>query len=62
MKQKYNYMFKLNTKFNLQAKKCKFVEDTPKVQPSGSKSKLSVDAREAGNGAVTCRITSHTGR
>ncbi|XP_055382224.1 filamin-A isoform X2 [Condylostylus longicornis] len=44
-----------------EAKKCKLVEEAPKIQPSGSKSHMTVDAREAGDGAVTCKITSKNG-
>lgn len=40
-----------------EAKKCKIVQDIPKVQTSGSKGSLSVDARDAGDGAVTCKVT-----
>ncbi|KAL5283098.1 cher family protein [Megaselia abdita] len=40
-----------------EAKKCKIVQDIPKVQTSGSKRNLSVDARDAGDGAVTCNVT-----
>lgn len=49
-------------KFFLQAKKCKIVENAPKVQEFGNKSRITVDAREAGDGAVTCKIISDTGR
>ena len=48
--------------FYLQAKKCKIVENAPKVQEFGNKSRVTVDAREAGDGAVTCKIISDTGR
>lgn len=40
-----------------EAKKCKLVQDVPKIQTSGSKGSLSVDARNAGHGAVTCQVT-----
>lgn len=46
----------------LQAHKCKIVENAPKVQRFGNKSHVTVDAREAGDGAVTCKIVSDTGR
>lgn len=46
----------------MQAKKCKFVEKVPKDQQYGQRSRVTVDAREAGDGAVTCRIVSDTGR
>ncbi|XP_055906885.1 filamin-A isoform X2 [Eupeodes corollae] len=45
-----------------EAKKCKLVAEAPKIQPSGSKSHLSVDARDAGDGAVTCKVTSKSGK
>ena len=54
--------FKLEAYSTGEAKKCKLVEEAPKIQQSGSKSHLTVDAREAGNGAVTCKITSKTGK
>lgn len=41
-----------------EAKKCKWLVEVPKIQPSGSTNKFTVDAREAGDGAVTCKITS----
>lgn len=54
--------FKLEAFPTGEAKKCKLVEEAPKIQPSGSQSHLKVDAREAGNGAVTCKITNKEGR
>uniref|UniRef100_W8AXR0 Filamin-A n=2 Tax=Ceratitis capitata TaxID=7213 RepID=W8AXR0_CERCA len=51
--------FKLEAFPTGEAKKCKLVEEAPKIQASGSKSHLTVDAREAGDGAVTCKITDH---
>uniref|UniRef100_A0A1B0BRU8 Calponin-homology (CH) domain-containing protein n=2 Tax=Glossina palpalis gambiensis TaxID=67801 RepID=A0A1B0BRU8_9MUSC len=54
--------FKLEAVAIGEAKKCKFVEQAPKIQPSGSKSHLTVDARDAGDGAVTCKITSKAGK
>lgn len=39
------------------AKKCKVIENIPTIQTLGSMGTLHVDAREAGNGAVTCKIT-----
>ncbi|XP_073818017.1 filamin A protein cher isoform X16 [Musca autumnalis] len=54
--------FKLEAFQTGEAKKCKLVEEAPKIQPSGSKSHLTVDAREAGDGAVTCKIASKTGK
>ncbi|XP_053946397.1 filamin-A isoform X3 [Anastrepha ludens] len=51
--------FKLEAFPTGEAKKCKLVEEAPKVQASGSKSHLTVDARDAGDGAVTCKITDH---
>lgn len=39
-----------------EAKKCKIVQDIPKIHPSGSKGNLSVDATKAGEGAVTCKV------
>lgn len=45
-----------------EAKKCKIIDSAPKVQKFGNKNKISVDAREAGTGAVTCKIISETGR
>lgn len=54
--------FKLEAFPTGEAKKCKFVEQAPKIQPSGSKSHLTVDARDAGDGAVTCKITSKAGK
>lgn len=54
--------FKLEAFPTGEAKKCKLVEDAPRIQPSGSKSHMTVDAREAGDGAVTCKVTSKTGR
>lgn len=54
--------FKLEAFAVGEAKKCKIVEKVPKIQPSGSKSQITVDAREAGDGAVTCKITSKTGQ
>ncbi|XP_037819334.1 filamin-A isoform X5 [Lucilia sericata] len=53
--------FKLEAFATGEAKKCKLVEEAPKIQPSGSKSHLTVDAREAGDGAVTCKITTKQG-
>ncbi|XP_046806250.1 filamin-A isoform X2 [Lucilia cuprina] len=53
--------FKLEAFATGEAKKCKLVEEAPKIQPSGSKSHLTVDAREAGDGAVTCKITTKKG-
>ncbi|KAG4075282.1 hypothetical protein HA402_003073 [Bradysia odoriphaga] len=44
-----------------EAEKCKIVENAPKVQEFGNKSRVTVDAREAGDGAVTCKIISDTG-
>lgn len=52
--------FKLEAYPTGEAKKCKLLEEAPKIQPSGSKSHLTVDAREAGDGAVTCKITNKT--
>ncbi|XP_059218763.1 filamin-A isoform X5 [Stomoxys calcitrans] len=54
--------FKLEAFQTGEAKKCKLVEEAPKTQPSGSKSHLTVDARDAGDGAVTCKIASKTGK
>uniref|UniRef100_A0A1I8PFB0 Calponin-homology (CH) domain-containing protein n=1 Tax=Stomoxys calcitrans TaxID=35570 RepID=A0A1I8PFB0_STOCA len=54
--------FKLEAFQTGEAKKCKLVEEAPKIQPSGSKSHLTVDARDAGDGAVTCKIASKTGK
>nr|XP_036224253.1 filamin-A isoform X7 [Bactrocera oleae]XP_036224254.1 filamin-A isoform X7 [Bactrocera oleae] len=51
--------FKLEAFPTGEAKKCKLVEEAPKIQASGSKSHLTVDARDAGDGAVTCKITDH---
>ncbi|XP_017473017.1 PREDICTED: filamin-A [Rhagoletis zephyria] len=51
--------FKLEAFPTGEAKKCKLVEKAPKIQASGSKSHLTVDARDAGDGAVTCKITDH---
>ncbi|XP_065372295.1 filamin-A isoform X3 [Calliphora vicina] len=53
--------FKLEAFATGEAKKCKLVEEAQKIQPSGSKSHLTVDAREAGDGAVTCKITTKQG-
>ncbi|EDW59138.2 filamin-A isoform X2 [Drosophila virilis] len=53
--------FKLEAFPTGEAKKCKLVEQAPKIQPSGSQSHLKVDAREAGDGAVTCKITNKEG-
>lgn len=54
--------FKLEAFATGEAKKCKLVAEAPKIQPSGSKSHLTVDAREAGDGAVTCKITTKKGK
>lgn len=54
--------FKLEAFPTGEAKKCKLVEQAPKIQTSGSQSHLKVDAREAGDGAVTCKITNKQGR
>ncbi|XP_067618137.1 filamin-A isoform X2 [Eurosta solidaginis] len=51
--------FKLEAFPTGEAKKCKLIEEAPKIQQSGSKSHLTVDARDAGDGAVTCKITDH---
>ncbi|XP_052835830.1 filamin-A isoform X10 [Drosophila gunungcola] len=53
--------FKLEAFPTGEAKKCKLVEQAPKIQTSGSQSHLKVDAREAGDGAVTCKITNKAG-
>ncbi|XP_017847553.1 filamin-A isoform X2 [Drosophila busckii] len=53
--------FKLEAFPTGEAKKCKLVEQVPKILPSGSQSHLKVDAREAGDGAVTCKITNKEG-
>ncbi|XP_041675461.1 filamin-A isoform X4 [Drosophila eugracilis] len=53
--------FKLEAFPTGEAKKCKLVEQAPKIQSSGSQSHLKVDAREAGDGAVTCKITNKAG-
>lgn len=45
-----------------QADKCKIVEEASKLQELGNKNHISVDARDAGTGAVTCKIISQTGR
>ncbi|XP_055692687.1 filamin-A isoform X4 [Lutzomyia longipalpis] len=44
-----------------EAKKCKIPEPIVKKQELGAKNHIPVDAREAGIGAVTCKIRSHTG-
>lgn len=44
------------------AKKCKLVEKLAKEQTYGSQSRIQVDARDAGVGAVTCQIASTAGR
>lgn len=52
----------MNFLSQLQAEKCKIIESAPKLQQFGNKNKISVDARDAGTGAVTCKIISETGR
>lgn len=44
------------------AKKCKFPEDIAKHAELGSRNHIPIDATQAGNGAVTCKIRSHAGR
>ncbi|XP_055698008.1 filamin-A isoform X5 [Phlebotomus papatasi] len=44
-----------------EAKKCKIPEPIVKKSELGAKNHIPVDAREAGTGAVTCKIRSHTG-
>lgn len=43
------------------ANKCKFVNNAAEKVIFGKKNRLTVDAREAGDGMVTCKITSQTG-
>lgn len=50
--------FKVEAIQSGEAKKCKLPVEVPKIQPSGSTNQVTVDAREAGDGAVTCKITS----
>lgn len=52
--------FKVEAIQSGEAKKCKMAVEVPKIQPSGSANQFTVDAREAGDGAVTCKITSKT--
>lgn len=55
--------FKVEAVQSGEAKKCKWLSDAPKIQPSGSTNQFTVDAREAGDGAITCKITSkHSGK
>lgn len=44
------------------ATKCKFTEIVPKDQQCGKKNKMTVNAKEAGPGAVTCHIKSDVDR
>lgn len=44
------------------AKKCKIPEKMEKQAELGSRNHIPIDATQAGNGAVTCKIRSHTGR
>ncbi|XP_035902995.1 filamin-A isoform X5 [Anopheles stephensi] len=43
-----------------EADKCKMVQSVPVNQEYGKKNHFAVDAREAGTGAVTCKIVSHS--
>uniref|UniRef100_A0A1S4GKT2 Calponin-homology (CH) domain-containing protein n=2 Tax=gambiae species complex TaxID=44542 RepID=A0A1S4GKT2_ANOGA len=43
-----------------EADKCKMVQAVPVNQEYGKKNHFAVDAREAGTGAVTCKIVSHS--
>ncbi|XP_050087655.1 filamin-A isoform X6 [Anopheles aquasalis] len=43
-----------------EADKCKMVQAVPTSQEYGKKNHFAVDAREAGTGAVTCKIVSHS--
>uniref|UniRef100_A0A182QT66 Calponin-homology (CH) domain-containing protein n=1 Tax=Anopheles farauti TaxID=69004 RepID=A0A182QT66_9DIPT len=43
-----------------EAEKCKMVQAVPTNQEYGKKNHFAVDAREAGTGAVTCKIVSHS--
>lgn len=44
------------------ANKCKFVNNAAEKVIFGKKNRLTVDAREAGDGNVTCSIKSQNGR
>lgn len=44
------------------AKKCKLPQQLEKNPELGSKNHIPIDATQAGNGAVTCKIVSTTGR
>lgn len=44
------------------AKKCKIPEKMEKHAELGSRNHIPIDATQAGVGAVTCKIVSHTGR
>lgn len=45
---------------NFQAEKVKLLEAIPTNQEYGKKNHVALDAREAGTGAVTCKIVSHS--
>lgn len=45
-----------------EAKKCKFVDNAAEKVIFGKKNRLTVDAREAGDGFVTCTIKSENGK
>lgn len=45
-----------------EANKCKFVNNAAEKVIFGKKNRLTVDAREAGDGNVTCSIKSQNGR
>ena len=44
------------------ASKCKFVENVAEKIVFGKKNRMTVDAKKAGEGAVTCNIKSEAGR
>lgn len=48
--------------FAFQAEKCKIVEDVQRNINSGEEYCITVNAADAGIGAVTCRIRSTSGR
>lgn len=55
-----NAPFKVHAHAIGEAKRCKFVEKVAQQQTFGGQTHMAVDAKEAGDGAVTCRIFSTT--
>lgn len=54
--------FVLQTALTGDANKCKFVQNAAEKVIFGKKNRLTVDAREAGQGNVTCTIKSQNGK